>query len=97
MAVDWVATSQEQADLVVNVAHEVANAPDASDLTIERASRLYQNGGIRSPGLDQIIERMSKLDWDVSLISVLIQSRNRLRKLRGLAPVQLALDGDGAQ
>ena len=40
MAVDWVATPQEHADLVIDGAKDVANTLDASDLTVEQASRL---------------------------------------------------------
>lgn len=42
MAVDWVATLQKQADLVMDVARELDNALAATDLTVEQASRLYR-------------------------------------------------------
>lgn len=40
MAIDWVATLQVQADLVLGISTEILKALDASDLTIEQASRL---------------------------------------------------------
>ncbi|WP_157929624.1 hypothetical protein [Phyllobacterium zundukense] len=42
MAVNWVTTLQEQADLVIDVAKDVANTLDASDLSVHQASRLYK-------------------------------------------------------
>jgi hypothetical protein len=42
MAVDWVAMLQEQADLVIDIGKNVTNTLDASDLTVEQASRLYR-------------------------------------------------------
>ncbi|UXN58783.1 hypothetical protein [Phyllobacterium zundukense] len=51
MAVDCVATLQEQADLVMDVAKDVDNALAASDLTVEQASRLYNREPKTSIGL----------------------------------------------
>ena len=103
MAVDWVATLQEQADLVIDVAKDVANALDASDLTVEQASRLYRMVELGAQDFDRIVELLNEHDLDESFIdaaeiiedtwtNLSVATANRLRVMRGLDPIDIAPD-----
>lgn len=103
MAVDWVSTLQEQADLVMEVAKDVANALDASDLTIEQASRLYRMVELGAQDFDRIVEFMNEGDLEESFLdaaetiedtwtNLSVATANRLRLMRGLDPIDIAPD-----
>jgi hypothetical protein len=103
MAVDWVTTLQEQADLVMEVAKDVANALDASDLTVEQASRLYRMVELGAQDFDRIVELMNEHDLEESFIdaaetiedtwtNLSVATANRLRVMRGLDPIDIASD-----
>lgn len=103
MAVDWVATLQEQADLVTDVAKDVDNALAASDLSVEQASRLYKMVESGAQDFDRIVELMNEHDLDESFIdaaetiedtwtNLSVATANRLRVMRGLEPIDIAPD-----
>lgn len=103
MAIDWVATLQEQADLVMDVAKDVDNALAASDLTVEQASRLYRMVESGAQDFDRIVELLNEHDLDESFIdaaetiedtwtNLSVATANRLRGLRGLDPIDIAPD-----
>ena len=103
MAVDWIATLQYQADLVMEVAQNVANALGASDLTIEQASRLYRMVELGAQDFDQIVKLVNEHDLDWSFIdaaetiedtwtNLSVATANRLRVIRGLDPIDIAPD-----
>ncbi|TXR50453.1 hypothetical protein [Phyllobacterium endophyticum] len=103
MAVDWIATLQEQADFVMEVAKDVANALDASDLTIEQASRLYRMVELGAQDFDRIVELMSEHDMEEGFIdaadtiedtwtNLSVATANRLRVMPGLEPIDIAPD-----
>jgi hypothetical protein len=103
MAVDWVATPQEQANLVIDVAKDVDNALAASDLTVEQASRLYRMVESGAQDFDRIVELLNGHDLDESFIdaaetiedtrtNLSVATANRLRILRGLDPIDMAPD-----
>lgn len=100
MAVDWIATLQHQADIVMEVAKNVAYALDASDLTIEQASRLYRMVELAAQDFDRIVKFMNEHDLDESFIdaaetiedtwtNLSVATVNRLRVMRGMEPIDI--------
>jgi hypothetical protein len=100
---DWVDTLQEQADLVMRVARDVANEIDASDLTLERASRLYRTVELGAQDFDRVIELMNKPDLEElfseaaetiedTWTNLSVATANRLRTMRGLDPIDVEAD-----
>jgi hypothetical protein len=103
MTVDWIATLQYQANIVMEVSQNVAYALDASDLTIEQASRLYRMVELGAQDFDQIAKVMNEHDLDASFIDAVetiedtwtnlsVATANRLRVMRGLDPIDIAPD-----
>lgn len=106
MAVDWVATLQVQADLVMKVSEDVARELEAPDLTMEQASRLYRMVELGAQDFDEIVALMSQHDLDDSLteaaetiedtwINLSIATANKLRAMRGLDPIDIPPDNGG--
>lgn len=103
MAVDWVATLQEQAELVMKIANDVGSALDAYDLTVEQASRLYRMVELGAQDFDRIVAVMSEHNLEESFIdaadtiedtwtNLSVATANKLRTMRGLAPIDIAPD-----
>jgi hypothetical protein len=106
MAIDWVATLQVQADLVLEISTEISKALDASDLTIEQASRLYRKVEQGARDLDAIVEIMDEHDVEDAFLeaaeiiedawtNISVATANRLRTMRGLEPIDICPDDDG--
>ena len=100
MQVDWVDTPQEQADLVMKVARDVANELDASDLTMEQASRLYRTVEQGAQDFDRIVELMNDQvlgqlfseaaeTIEDTWTNLSVATANRLRTMRGLDPIDV--------
>jgi copper(I)-binding protein len=103
MVVDWIATLQEQLDLVMKVAKDVANALDASDLTVEQAFRLYRMVELQAQDFDRIVEFINDEDLEKRIINAAetiedtwtnlsVATANKLRAMRGLDPIDIAAD-----
>jgi copper(I)-binding protein len=106
MAIDWVATLQVQADLVLEISTEVAKALDASDLAIEQASRLYRMVEQGARDFDAIVEIMDEHDVEDAIVeaaetiedtwtNLSVATANRLRTMRGLKPIDIGPEDDG--
>jgi hypothetical protein len=106
MAVDWVATLQEQADLVMKIAADVANELSTSDLTLDQVSRLYRMVELGAQGFDEIIELMNEHDLEDffteaaetiedAWTNLSVATANKLRAMQGLDPIDIAPDDNG--
>ena len=99
MAIDWIATLQEQAEFA-----KQKQTLDMPDLTVAQLSRLYRVVEQGAQTFDRIIEEMEQHDVeDVDLTdaaetiadtwtNLSVTAANKLRTSQGLEPIRIADD-----
>lgn len=108
MGVDWVATLQVQADLVMKVSDDVAREFETSERSMEQASRLYRMVEPSAQDFDGILELMSQHELDDSLraaaetiedawTNLSVATANKLKAMRGPDPIDIPPDDDGKE
>lgn len=99
MAIDWIATLQEQADFAQQIAEDVKQTLEIANLTTSQASRLYHVVEQGAQTFDHIIEEMDKLNLDDDLTGAAdtiadvwtelsVTTANKLRAMQGLQPIE---------
>lgn len=100
MAIDWISTLREQADLVKRVATDVALKLDLPDISEVEASMLLVDVEAGASRFDLILDEMDDQDVEDELFEagatiadtwthLTVMTANRVRKLSGFPPIEV--------
>ncbi|UXN58176.1 hypothetical protein [Phyllobacterium zundukense] len=103
MAIDWISTVQEQAEVVARVAEDVARTLELPDLSDAQALRLHLMVEQGASTFDSILDEMDEHDVEDDLFeaaadiadtwtNLSVSTANKLRALEGLAPIKFPPD-----
>ena len=104
MTIDWISTLQEQEDFANQIAEDVRQTLEISDLSVAQAARLYRVVEQGAQTFDRIMDEMEgRDDIDDELrdgaetiadmwTNLSVTTANKVRVMQGLTPLELPWD-----